>query len=82
MNIEAKEVTLRDLVWDRILTREEADVIQRMRDSGAVPFVTVTANGSADPLTEDQCARLIAMVKEATGASKVLFLPPGYSLEK
>lgn len=82
MNTEAKEVTLRDLVWDRILTREEADVIQRMRDSGAVPFVTVTANGSADPLTEDQYNRLTDMVKEATGASKVLFLPRGYSLEK
>lgn len=82
MNTKAKEVTLRDLVWDRILTREEADVIQRMRDSGAVPFVTVTANGSADLLTEDQCARLIAMVKEATGASKVLIMPRGYSLEK
>lgn len=82
MKIEAKEVTLRDLVWGRILTREEADVIQRMRDSGAAPFVTVTANGSADPLTKEDRDSLAEAVKEVTGASKVLFLPRGYSLEK
>ena len=73
---------LRNCVWHKIITQQEAAIIQRMRNSGAVPFATVEADPSADPISEEAAQKMCDAIKVAAGVEKVLILPPGYRLAR
>lgn len=73
---------LRDAVKNGALSPNEARMIQSdrdMRDSGKL--VVIQAAPGADYLSQEQADLLKASVKDATGAGRVLILPPGYSLQ-
>ena len=80
MKITDIDEPLRNCVWHKIITQQEAAIIQRMRNSSAVPFATVEAAPSADPISEETAKKMCDAIKEAVGVEKVLILPPGYRL--
>lgn len=75
------EKSLMDVVHSGALTPAEARMVQKDRDAKkSGKLVVIQGAPGSMALSQEYANKLVAAVKEATGAGRVIILPPGYYL--